>query len=204
MAFKPWAASPRPSNRCMTGSSTTTFTTTPRHATRSARTRRRSRAGTAYQTYGAWSFCEARIPPTRTTWRTSTKPRCSGPRTPATSRRRGSRTSRGRPRRRTEPRRPWWSAYAPLRNDGRAGQAGPLPHGSAVPDFDPTQWHVYTQTWGPGLRSYYVDGQLVGTSRDQGVAGMQSLWQLQVEPSVAGGSGTGHVYVKWVWIGTAP
>jgi hypothetical protein len=68
---------------------------------------------------------------------------------------------------------------------------------------DPTQWHVYTQVWGPGYRAYYVDGQLIGLSTSA-VYDQPERWQLQVEPAPqTGNSGTGHVYVKWVWIGTA-
>jgi hypothetical protein len=70
------------------------------------------------------------------------------------------------------------------------------------PNYDPTQWHVYTQAWGPGFRSYYVDGQLVGTATSQIWSGPER-WQLQVEPVGTVNDGdTGDVYVKWVWIGT--
>lgn len=90
-----------------------------------------------------------------------------------------------------------WSAYAHNTVDGqdyyRIAQT--------EPNFDPTRWHVYTQTWGPGFRSYYVDGNLVGTSTS-GVWPNPERWQLQIEPSMVGGAGSGHVYVKWVWIGT--
>ena len=72
---------------------------------------------------------------------------------------------------------------------------------SVEPNFDPRQWHVYTQAWGPGFRSYYIDGQLVGTSTNQ-VWSAPERWQLQVEPSGANDGDSGHVYVKWVWIGT--
>jgi hypothetical protein len=68
------------------------------------------------------------------------------------------------------------------------------------PTFDPTRWHLYTQTWGPGFRSYYIDGRLVGTSTDQVWSGPER-WQLQIEPSGFNNGGSGHVYVKWVWIG---
>jgi hypothetical protein len=77
---------------------------------------------------------------------------------------------------------------------------------AALPAYDPSQWHVYTQTWGPGFRSYYVDGQLVGTSTTN-VWSQPERWQLQLEPSVPNRNpaftpGYGDVYVKWVWIGT--
>jgi hypothetical protein len=73
---------------------------------------------------------------------------------------------------------------------------------SAEPGFDPQQWHVYTQAWGPGFRSYYVDGQLVGASTQQ-VWSSPERWQLQIEPTGSNDGGSGHVYVNWVWIGTS-
>ena len=74
--------------------------------------------------------------------------------------------------------------------------------------FDTRQWHVYTQTWGPGFRSYYVDGRLVGTTRRQ-VWSQPERWQLQIEPlgsmgPVPNDGDSGHVYMKWVWVGTGP
>lgn len=95
-----------------------------------------------------------------------------------------------------------WSAYA---HYGGNGSQDAFRVAQAVPAFDPTQWHVYTQTWGPGYRAYYVDGQLVGESLNQVYSGRER-WQLQIEPSVAGEAGggslpEGHVYVRWVWIG---
>ncbi|MGA9860171.1 MAG: hypothetical protein WBQ18_20055, partial [Solirubrobacteraceae bacterium] len=70
------------------------------------------------------------------------------------------------------------------------------------PSYDPTQWHVYTQTWGPGFRSYFIDGQLVGTTTNQVWSGPER-WQLQVEPVGTVNDGdTGNVYLKWIWIGT--
>jgi hypothetical protein len=71
------------------------------------------------------------------------------------------------------------------------------------PQFTPTQWHVYTQVWGPGFRSYYVDGRSVGTSTNRVWSGPER-WQLQVEPSGLTDGDSGHVYVAWVWIGTGP
>lgn len=73
---------------------------------------------------------------------------------------------------------------------------------SVQPNFDPAEWHVYTQAWGPGFRSYYIDGQLVGTSTNQVWSGPER-WQLQVEPLGTPNDGdSGHVYLKWIWIGT--
>jgi hypothetical protein len=74
--------------------------------------------------------------------------------------------------------------------------------------FDARQWHVYTQTWGPGFRSYYVDGRLVGTTTRQ-VWSQPERWQLQIEPlgsmgPVPNDGDSGHVYMKWAWIGTGP
>ena len=69
--------------------------------------------------------------------------------------------------------------------------------------LDPNQWHVYTQVWGHNYRAYYVDGQLIGMSNSD-VYDQPERWQLQIEPAPQPtDSGAGHVYVKWVWIGTA-
>lgn len=72
---------------------------------------------------------------------------------------------------------------------------------AVLPTFAATQWHVYTQAWGPGFRSYYVDGQLVGTSTHQVWSGPER-WQLQVEPSGTNDGGSGNVLIGWMWIGT--
>jgi hypothetical protein len=77
---------------------------------------------------------------------------------------------------------------------------------AVVPHFDTRQWHVYTQTWGPGFRSYYVDGRLVGRTTRQRWS-QPERWQLQIEPMGSTGPvpndrDSGHVYMKWVWIGT--
>jgi hypothetical protein len=86
---------------------------------------------------------------------------------------------------------------------GRSGAQDVFDVQSVEPNFDPTQWHVYTQAWGPGFRSYYIDGQLVGTSTSQVWSGPER-WQLQIEPSGVTDGDSGHVYVKWVWIGRGP
>jgi hypothetical protein len=88
-----------------------------------------------------------------------------------------------------------WAHY------GGSGSKDPFHIESVEPNFDPTQWHVYTQAWGPGFRAYYVDGQLVGSSTNQVWSGPER-WQLQIEPSGRNDGGSGHIYVKWVWIGT--
>ena len=64
---------------------------------------------------------------------------------------------------------------------------------------DLTQWHVYTQEWGPGFRSYYFDGTLIGTSTNQ-VWSMQERWQLQAEPTGQNDGDSGHQYVDWAAI----
>lgn len=69
----------------------------------------------------------------------------------------------------------------------------------ATPAIDTTGWHVFTQEWGPGFRSYYVDGNLVGTSTQQ-VTSLPERWQFQVEPSGSNDGDTGHVYVGWAVI----
>jgi hypothetical protein len=72
---------------------------------------------------------------------------------------------------------------------------------AVLPGFDSRAWHVYTLAWGPGFRSYYVDGRLVGTSTTQVWSGPER-WQMQIEPTgVTNDGDSGHVYVKWIWIG---
>ena len=79
----------------------------------------------------------------------------------------------------------------------------PAPDSANTP-IDLSQWHVFTQEWGPGYRSYYIDGKYVYTSTSQ-VWSQPERWQLQMEPSpssqVQKHGGTGHVYIAWVWIG---
>jgi beta-glucanase (GH16 family) len=90
-------------------------------------------------------------------------------------------------------------------------QNPPAPDQGYVPSVDFASWHVYTQEWGPGYRSYYIDGKYVYTSTNK-VWSQPERWQLQVEPSPLtqnqpdGGlgqsdGGTGHAYISWVWIG---
>ena len=64
-------------------------------------------------------------------------------------------------------------------------------------NVDFTQWHTYTQVWGPGYRSYYLDGQLIGTSTNQ-VWDQPERWQIQTEPSGMNDGDSGHVLVDWV------
>jgi Glycosyl hydrolases family 16 len=64
--------------------------------------------------------------------------------------------------------------------------------------FDLSHWHTYTQDWGPGYRSYYLDGNLLGTSTNN-VYGKQERWQLQTEAhGKAGDSTSGHLLLDWV------
>lgn len=98
--------------------------------------------------------------------------------------------------------------FAGYSHYGRAGAQDIFDILAITPHFDARRWHVYTQTWGPGFRSYYVDGLLVGTTRRQVWSGPER-WQLQIEPMGSMGPipndrDSGHVYMKWVWIGTGP
>ena len=162
--------------------------------------------GNRYQTYGAWSFCELLVPTDyyrlydfhqatllwpesqveATDWQSAESdfPEADLNATPTVD-------SLNQ-----------WSAYA---HYGGNGSQDVFRIAQAISAFDPTQWHVYTQTWGPGFRAYYLDGQLVGRTFDQ-VYSKPERWQLQIEPSVAGEAqrllSAGHMYVKWVWIGT--
>lgn len=65
--------------------------------------------------------------------------------------------------------------------------------------IDFTQWHTYTQEWGPGYRKYYLDGVLIGTSTNQ-VTSLPERFQLQTEPSGSNDGDSGHLYVDWVAI----
>jgi hypothetical protein len=98
--------------------------------------------------------------------------------------------------------------FAGYSHYGGAGAQDIFDIRAMAPHFDARQWHVYTQTWGPGFRSYYVDGRLVGTTR-RDVWSAPERWQLQIEPlgpmgPVPNDRDSGHVYMKWVWIGTGP
>jgi hypothetical protein len=83
-------------------------------------------------------------------------------------------------------------------------QKYPPPPDSSTTPINLFQWHVYTQEWGPGYRSYYVDGKYLYTSTSQ-VWSQPERWQLQIEPSpsaeVQNNGGGAHVYIAWVWIG---
>jgi hypothetical protein len=90
--------------------------------------------------------------------------------------------------------------FAGYSHYGGSGSQAVFDIHTVIRSFDNRQWHVYTQTWGPGFRSYYVDGRLVGTSTR--VWSRPERWQLQIEPLGTINDGdSGHVYVKWVWIG---
>ena len=85
-----------------------------------------------------------------------------------------------------------FNAYA---HYGGSGAQDPF----QTPPIDTSQWHVYTQEWGPGFRNYYIDGSLIGTSTNQ-VTSLPERWQLQVEPSGTNDGDTGHAFVGWVAI----
>lgn len=63
-------------------------------------------------------------------------------------------------------------------------------------DVDKTQWHNYIQNWKPGLREYYVDDKLVGSSTTA-IYDKPERWQLQTETNGDGAS-DGYLYVDWV------
>jgi hypothetical protein len=150
--------------------------------------------GNRYQTYGAWSFCERLAPADSHRLDDFHQAPLLWPRNQSK----------------------WQSAESDYPEDdlnafdfssyshyGGSGAQDVFNIQSVEPSYDPTQWHVYTQTWGPGFRSYFVDGRLVGTSTNQVWSGPER-WQLQIEPSGVKDGDSGHVYVKWVWIGVGP
>ena len=63
--------------------------------------------------------------------------------------------------------------------------------------IDTTQWHTYEQDWTATTRSFYIDGQLIGSTTKALFAKPERL-QLQTEPSGTAAGGTGHVLVDWV------
>jgi hypothetical protein len=65
------------------------------------------------------------------------------------------------------------------------------------PAVDLTQWHTYTQEWGPGYRKYYIDTTLVLTTTNQ-VWSQPERWQLQTETNGTATFGQGHLLVDWV------
>jgi hypothetical protein len=79
---------------------------------------------------------------------------------------------------------------------GYAHYGGKGAQDSYCANIDFTQWHTYTQVWGPGYRSYYLDGQLLGTSTNQVWSGIERL-QIQTEPSGRNDGDSGHVLVDW-------
>lgn len=61
---------------------------------------------------------------------------------------------------------------------------------------DKTEWHTYTQEWGPDFRAYYVDGELIGRVTSNVWDGPER-WQFQLETSGNEGS-QGRVEIDWV------
>jgi len=164
--------------------------------------------GNRYQTYGAWSFCE-RVPSTLD--RSASSDWLVGFHQAPLLWPEDSDTSPTPPAEWESaesdfPESDLWSgaldfkAYA---HYGGSGAQDIFDIQQKLPLFDPTAWHVYTQTWGPGFRGYYVDGTLIGSSTNP-VWSQPERWQLQIEPSATPvpHPGYGDVWVKWVWIGT--
>lgn len=156
-------------------------------------------SGNRYQTYGAWSLCERVAPADRHNLADFHEAVLLWPLT-------------FRDWERAESDYPEQDLntfdFAGYSHYGGAGAQDIFDIIGMTPQFDARQWHVYTQTWGPGFRSYYVDGRLVGTTRRQVWSGPER-WQLQIEPlgpngPVPNDRDSGHVYMKWVWIGSGP
>jgi hypothetical protein len=162
--------------------------------------------GSEYQTYGAYSLCEKVVPSTDLAdfyeasllWpQTASDGACAESDFPETySPLNGGSLDSGRVY--------TFSHYGPW--SAQSGcTANPHSQDSFNTPIDLSQWHMFTQEWGPGFRSFYLDGTRVYTSTNQ-VWSLPERWQLQMEPSpsakVQKDGGTGHVYVSWVWIGT--
>lgn len=150
--------------------------------------------GNRYQTYGAWSFCEQVAPSDSHRLADFKQAPMLWPQSDSAGPSAESDFPEGDFN--------GVEKFSGFAHYGGSGSQDVFEIQSVDPSYDPTQWHVYTQVWGPGVRSYYVDGRLVGTSTDQVWSGPER-WQLQVEPVAGINDGdTGHIYVKWAWIGT--
>ena len=86
-----------------------------------------------------------------------------------------------------------FSVFAHNQCNSSGGNGGQDYFGSST---NMAAWHTYTETWGPGYRSYYVDGSLIGTSTTN-VYNNLERWQLQTEPSGSSSGSSGHIYVDW-------
>ena len=148
--------------------------------------------GNRYQTYGAWSFCERLAPADSHNLADFYQAPLLWPPNDGDSPSAESDFPEGNLAG------PDFSGFS---HYGGSGSQDAFSIRAVTPSFAATQWHVYTQAWGPGFRSYYVDGQLVGTSTHQVWSGPER-WQLQVEPSGTNDGDSGDVLIGWVWIGT--
>jgi hypothetical protein len=147
--------------------------------------------GHRYQTYGVWSFCERVLPGDRDNLADFHQAPLLWPRRFDEWQRAESDFPEADLNARD------FSGYS---HWGGAGAQDVFDIQAIDGGFDPTRWHVYTQVWGPGFRSYYADGKLIGKTTNRIWSGPER-WQLQIEPSEQGGGGAGHVFVDWVWIG---
>jgi hypothetical protein len=148
--------------------------------------------GNRYQTYGAWSFCERMVPADSHNLDDFYQAPLLWPLNDSDSPSAESDFPEGNLAGRD---------FKGFSHYGGSGAQDYFSIQAVMPTLAATQWHVYTQEWGPGFRSYYVDGQLVGTSTHQVWAGPER-WQLQVEPSGTTDGDSGDALVGWVWIGT--
>jgi hypothetical protein len=148
--------------------------------------------GTRYQTYGVWSFCEMIAPSDATNLDDFHEAPLLWPQSDSSYPYAESDFPEGRLSD---------GDFRAFAHYGGARDQDQFDIKAVDPSFDPTQWHVYTQAWGPGYRAYYLDGNLIGTTSNQ-VWSQPERWQLQVEPSGLNDGDTGHIYVNWVWIGT--
>jgi hypothetical protein len=144
--------------------------------------------GSQYQTYGAWSFCEKVAPADSHNLDTFYQAPLLWPQLTSNWEYAESDFPEGR----LDTGVIWANAHY--------GGQGYLDQFNMPIDL--TQWHAFTQEWGPGYRSYYVDGKYIGFTSTSQVWSQPERWQLQIEPSGVTDGGTGHIYVAWVWIGT--
>ncbi|MGA9858099.1 MAG: hypothetical protein WBQ18_09565 [Solirubrobacteraceae bacterium] len=148
--------------------------------------------GNRYQTYGVWSFCERMAPADSHNLADFYQAPLLWPPNDSNSPSSESDFPEGNLA---------GTDFKAFSHYGGSGAQDYFSIRAVMPTFAATQWHVYTQAWGPGFRSYYVDGQLVGTTTNQVWSGPER-WQLQVEPSGTNDGDSGDVLIGWVWIGT--
>ena len=123
-------------------------------------------AGNRYQTYGVWSFCERVAPDGSSDLADFHQAPLLWPQNDGDAKSAESDYPEATLNKLD------FSGYS---HYGGSGSQDAFDVRSVQPSFDSSQWHVYTQAWGPGFRSYYVDGGAGGYEHQSGVVGSGAL-----------------------------